>query len=64
MPLAKAVDGRNVFEVEARLLAPREALRPGLLGRADLVVGRLPPLWAWTGHVLDRLRVALWSWIG
>ena len=34
-PLAKAVDGRNVFEVEARLLAPRADLRPGLLGRAE-----------------------------
>ncbi len=63
-PLAKAVDGRNVFEVEARLVAPRADLRPGLLGRADLVVGRLPPLWAWTGHALDRLRVAWWSWLG
>lgn len=63
-PLAKAVDGRNVFEVEARLVAPRADLRPGLLGRADLVVGRLPPLWAWTAHALERLRVAWWSWLG
>ncbi len=40
-PLAKAVDGRNVFEVEARLDAPRADLRPGLLGRADVVAGRI-----------------------
>jgi multidrug resistance efflux pump len=63
-PIAKAVDGRNVFEVEARLLAPRDDLRPGLLGRAELVVGRMPPLWAWTRHAIDRLRVAWWSWMG
>jgi biotin carboxyl carrier protein len=64
LPLARAVEGRNVFEVEARLLAPRADVRPGLLGRAELVVGRLPPLWAWLGHVLDRGRVAWWAWLG
>jgi biotin carboxyl carrier protein len=63
-PLAKAVDGRNVFEVEARLVAAHADLRPGLLGRANLVVGRMPPLWAWTRHALDRARVAWWSWLG
>jgi biotin carboxyl carrier protein len=62
-PLAKAVDGRNVFEVEARLAAPRADLRPGLLGRADIVAGRMPPLWAWTRHALLRMRVALWTWL-
>ncbi|MDH5539077.1 MAG: HlyD family efflux transporter periplasmic adaptor subunit [Rhizobacter sp.] len=63
-PLAKAVEGRNVFEVEASLPAPPADLRPGLLGRAELVIGRSPPLWAWAGHALDRLRVAWWSWLG
>jgi multidrug resistance efflux pump len=63
-PLAKAVDGRNVFEVEASLAAPPAALRPGLLGRAELVVGRSPPLWVWAGQALDRLRVAWWAWLG
>jgi len=62
-PLARAVDGRNVFEVEARLAAPRADLRPGLLGRADVVTGRTPPLWAWTRHAALRMRVALWSWL-
>ena len=62
-PLAKAVDGRNVFEVEARLTLPRADLRPGLLGRADVVAGRTPPLWAWTRHALLRMRVALWTWL-
>ncbi|EHR71848.1 multidrug resistance efflux pump [Burkholderiales bacterium JOSHI_001] len=64
-PLAKAVDGRNVFEVQARLTeAGVEAdpdLRPGLQGRARLAVGRLPLLWAWARPWLDRARLALWS---
>jgi multidrug resistance efflux pump len=63
-PLARAVEGRNVFEVEARLVEPRADLRPGLLGRAELVVGHRPLLWAWTGHAWDRLRLAWWSWLG
>lgn len=64
-PLAKAVEGRNVFEVQTRLAhsAP-EQLRPGLLGRADLVVGRMPPLWAWSRQVMARARLAWWAWKG
>jgi len=64
-PLAKAVEGRNVFEVQTRLAhsAP-EQLRPGLLGRADLVVGRMPPLWAWSRQVMARVRLAWWAWQG
>ncbi len=63
-PLARAVEGRNVFEVQARLTQTPDTLRPGLIGRADLVVGRMPPLWAWGRHALLRLRLAWWSWIG
>lgn len=63
-PLARAVEGRNVFEVQARLTQTPDSLRPGLIGRADLVVGRMPPLWAWGRHALMRLRLAWWSWIG
>jgi len=64
-PLAKVVEGRNVFEVQARLAqaAPGQ-LRPGLLGRADLVVGRRPALWAWSRHVLARVQLAWWAWKG
>ncbi len=71
-PLSKAAEGRNVFEVEARLAAtpstsatskPAE-LRPGLIGRAELVTGRMPLLWAWTRHVVDRVRLTWWSWRG
>lgn len=63
-PLARAVDGRNVFEVEARLVSPRDDLRPGLLGRAKVAVGRSPILWSWARQVYLRLRVTAWSWLG
>ena len=63
-PMARAVDGRNVFEVQARLVAPDAALRPGLLGRASLVVGRRPPLWVWLGGAANRARLAWWAFVG
>jgi hypothetical protein len=63
-PIARAVEGRNVFEVEARLADGGAAPRPGLLGHADIVVGRGPLLAAWARHVADRLRVAWWNWLG
>lgn len=63
-PLAKAVEGRNVFEVEARLTEAGIDLRPGLIGRASLDAGRRPLLWAWGRHALDRLRMAWWAWLG
>jgi multidrug efflux pump subunit AcrA (membrane-fusion protein) len=63
-PLARAVDGRNVFEVEAVLSEPAPGLRPGLIGRAEVTVGHLPLLWAWTRSTVDRLRLAWWGWLG
>ena len=63
-PLARAVEGRNVFEVQATLTDAQGALRPGLLGRADIVVGRTPPLWAWSRHAIERVRLAWWAWLG
>lgn len=63
-PMARAADGRNIFEVQARLVAPSAALRPGLLGRASLVVGRRPPLWVWLGAAANRARLAWWAFFG
>ncbi len=60
-PLARAVEGRNVFEVQARMGTAPTDLRPGLLGRADLLDGRMPPLWAWGRQALYRIRLAYWS---
>lgn len=63
-PLAKTVEGRNVFEVQARMLDDASALRPGLVGRAEIVVGRRPPLWRWLEQAAARMVLTWWSWIG
>lgn len=67
-PLAKAVEGRNVFEVEAELLpAPGPAatgLRPGLQGRARLDTQPASPLLHGLRRTLGALRMAWWGWWG
>ena len=61
-PMASVVDGRNVFEIEARpLQAPRD-LRPGLRGVARIEVGRDPLLRVWSRRVLDHLSRFVWRW--
>lgn len=63
-PMASAVEGRNVFEVEAALDAQPDTLRPGLRGVARIAVGREPLLWAWTHRLVEWLRLGVWSWLG
>ncbi|HET7609240.1 MAG TPA: HlyD family efflux transporter periplasmic adaptor subunit [Gammaproteobacteria bacterium] len=59
-PVSEIVDGRNVFEVEARLLDARDALRPGMQGTAKLDVGNERLLWIFTHDAVDWLRLQLW----
>jgi multidrug efflux pump subunit AcrA (membrane-fusion protein) len=61
-PVAVVHDGRNAFEVEARLLAAAPALRPGLQGVAKIDAGARSAAWIWGHRGLDWLRLALWSW--
>ena len=63
-PMATAVEGRNVFEVEAALADIPDSLRPGLRGMVRLAVGKEPLLWAWTHRLTDWLRLAVWGWVG
>lgn len=63
-PMASAVEGRNVFEVEAALDTQPDNLRPGLRGVARIAVGREPLLWAWTHRLVEWLRLGVWSWLG
>jgi multidrug resistance efflux pump len=60
-PVSEVVDGRNVFEVEARLLAAPDALRPGMQGTAKLEVGNARLLWIFTHDAVDWLRLQLWT---
>jgi multidrug efflux pump subunit AcrA (membrane-fusion protein) len=63
-PMATALEGRNVFEVEAELKAPGAALRPGLQGSAHIVVGQRSGLASLSQRLVEGLRLALWEWWG
>lgn len=60
-PVSSALDGRNLFEVEARLLQPATGLRPGLEGVARIDAGRRSLGWVMAHRVLDWVRLRLWS---
>jgi RND family efflux transporter MFP subunit len=63
-PVARAVEGRNVFEVEATLLQRPADLRPGLQGHAQIEAGRAANAWRWMRRPVEAARLALWSWWG
>lgn len=63
-PMARASNGRNVFEVEARLTRAVSELRPGLVGRGELSAGRVPWLWSTARDAWLRIRLTVWRWWG
>ncbi|HTS52727.1 MAG TPA: HlyD family efflux transporter periplasmic adaptor subunit [Burkholderiales bacterium] len=63
-PVATTAQGRNYFEVEAKLKGNAGELRPGLLGVGKVEAGSRSLLWIWTHRVSDWLRLTLWSWVG
>lgn len=62
-PINTARDGRNLYGVEAELLASGERLRPGMEGVGRIEIGRQPLLVTWVGNAWSRLRYALWGWL-
>ncbi len=60
-PLASYQDGRNVYEVQARLLSSVPGLRPGLEGIAKLPIRNESLLAAGTRKVFSWLRFKLWA---
>ncbi len=63
-PVARAVEGRNVFEVEAALLERPTDLRPGFQGHARIDAGQTTNGWRWTRRMVESARVAFWAWWG
>lgn len=61
-PIAEQSDGANTFHVEARLDETSPRLRPNMEGIAKLDAGRRLLIWTWTHHLIDALRLRLWSW--
>ncbi|KQP17603.1 efflux RND transporter periplasmic adaptor subunit [Pseudorhodoferax sp. Leaf267] len=62
-PMAQAVEGRNVFDVQADIQADPARIRPGLQGVAKIGVGQAPLAWVWFHRATDWLRLAVWSWL-
>ena len=63
-PVATAAQGRNYFEIEAKLKVKDAELRPGLMGVAKIEAGSRSLLWILTHRVYGWLRLMVWSWIG
>jgi multidrug efflux pump subunit AcrA (membrane-fusion protein) len=61
-PIAEQNDGANTFRVEAQLEGMSPQLRPNMEGVAKLNAGRHLLIWAWTHHLIDAIRLGLWSW--
>ncbi|MCE2907302.1 MAG: efflux RND transporter periplasmic adaptor subunit, partial [Burkholderiaceae bacterium] len=59
-PMAKAVEGRNVFEVEAEVLDPPAELRPGLSGNGRVVVGERGLATGWLADLAAASRRLWW----
>ncbi len=55
-------EGRNYFQVEARLDRISDDLRPGMEGFGKIDVGRRRLIWIWTHDLIDWFRLWLWSW--
>lgn len=59
-PVAKAVEGRNVFEVEAALSAAQPQARPGLQGQARIAVDQAPLGWQLVRRLAGSARMLWW----
>jgi RND family efflux transporter MFP subunit len=61
-PVASAEEGKNTFRIEADLLDPSEALRPGMEGTAKIEAGERKLIWIWTRRFTEWFTVWVWSW--
>lgn len=61
-PMAVVLDGRNVFEIEAKPLQPSAGFRPGLRGVARVQVGQSPWLRVWGRQAAEHWRRLVWRW--
>lgn len=65
VPLATALEGKNVFEVKARITETPERLRSfrlvvGMEGRANFATERKPLWWIGTRRIVETARLWLW----
>ena len=62
VPVATQRDGKNLFEVEGRLVDANASLRPGMEGVAKLEATQHSLYWMMGHRVRDWFRVTFWSW--
>jgi multidrug resistance efflux pump len=62
-PVAKVVNGRNVFEVEVWPVEESTDLRPGLQGAAKIDAGRARVFWLWTHTFQEWLQFSVWRFL-
>lgn len=60
VPMAAPKDGKNLFEVRAKLDEVAPWLRPGMEGEVRIDAGRRSLLWIGTRRVVDQIRLWLW----
>lgn len=60
VPLAAAVEGKNVFEVRCKLHGIPDGFRPGVEGIAKFNTEKKPLIWIGTRRILDQVRLWLW----
>lgn len=62
VPVAVTRDGRNLFEVEAKLANELIGLRPGLQGIAKLEIESRSLAWQLAHRIVDWVRLRLFAW--
>ncbi|MBX3363553.1 MAG: efflux RND transporter periplasmic adaptor subunit [Phycisphaeraceae bacterium] len=60
VPMGRAEEGRNVFEVRVALDEPADWMRPGMEGLVKLDTGDRPIAWILTRRITDTVRMWLW----
>lgn len=60
-PVSIAEEGRNYFQVEAKMEENSDLLRPGMEGVAKIDIDRRKLIWIRTHKLVDWLRLSLWS---
>jgi len=59
-PLAKVVEGKNVYNVRVQLLQMQPWMRPGMEGVAKVTIDRRPYAVIWTRKLVNWFRMKLW----
>jgi biotin carboxyl carrier protein len=62
LPVANAADGKNTFEVEARLKNSIDSLRPGMEGVAKIDAGDRSLYWMMGHRITDWFKLTIWAW--